>query len=117
MNQRIGWIWGLVTLAIAGVVGAIAFHIGQGTTAVIQQVPAGTAVYRGYYGDGGWFFGFFPLLFFILLLVFLFRRPWGRGWYGYGHGAPHWHDHAHGSGTPGHPGQPASGSTNQPPSA
>jgi hypothetical protein len=108
MNQRIAWIWGLVTVAIAAVVGAIAFHAGQATTAVVTQAPAGTAIYRGYYGGGGWFFGFFPILFFVLLLVFLFRRPWGRG---YGHGAPHWHDHAHG----GTPTQPPAGPTNQPP--
>ena len=111
MNQRIAWMWGVITVAIAAVVAAIAFHIGQGTTAVVTQVPAGTEVYHGYYGGGGWFFGIFPLLFFILLLVFLFRRPWGRG--GYGHGAPHWHDHAHG----GTPNQPTSGTGNQPPSA
>jgi len=114
MNQRIVWLWGLITVAIAGVVGAIAFHIGQGTQAVVEQAPAaGSVIYRGYgYGDGGWFFGFFPLLFFILLLVFLFRRPWGRGWYG--HGSPHWHDHAHGGGTPN---QPTTGTTDQKPGA
>jgi len=111
MRQRIVLLWGLVTVAIAAVVGAIAFHAGQATTAVVTQVPAGTTMYRGYYDGGGWFFGFFPILFFILLLVFLFRRPWGRG---YGHGAPHWHDHAHG-GTSGTPTQPPAGPTNQPP--
>jgi hypothetical protein len=112
MRQRIVLLWGLVTVAIAAVVGAIAYHAGQTTTEVVTQAPAGTAIYHGYYGGGGWFFGFFPILFFILLLVFLFRRPWGRGYYG--HGAPHWHDHAHG-GTGGTPTQPPAGPTNQPP--
>ena len=119
MNQRIAWIWGLGTVAIAAVVGAIAYHAGQINNAVVTQVPAGTAMYRGYYGGDGFFpfFGLFPLLFIGLLLLFFFRRPWGRGYYG--HGAPHWHDHAHGGtpNQPGQPNQPAPGTTDQRPGA
>ena len=82
MNQRIGWLWGLVTLAIAGIVAAIAYHAGQTATVVTTVArPDGTGV-PGYYYHGGFgFFWFFPLLF--ILLFFAFRRsggygPWGR---------------------------------------
>ena len=111
MKSRIGWLWGLVTLAIAGVVAAIAYHAGQTATVVTNVArPDGTAVYPGYYyHDGFGFFWILPLLF-ILLLFFAFRRSGGYGHWG--HGAGHWHDHTHGT-----PGQPPAGTPDQPPGA
>lgn len=94
MNRRYGFglIWGLVTLAIAGVVATIAYHAGQTATAVTTAAPGGgTVVYPGYYHDGFGFFWIFPLIL-ILLLVFA-RRSFGHGPWGYGGG--HWHHDAH----------------------
>jgi len=97
MNRRFGflWLWGLVTAAIATVVGLVAYHAGQ-TATVVSTAPGGNeVVYHGYYG-----FGFFPFfgLFWLLLIGFLFFRlfawrSWGRGPWGYGGG--HYHDHTH----------------------
>ena len=96
MNRRIAWIWGLATIAIATVVGLIAYHAGQTATVVTTSPGAGTVIYRGY--DG---FGFFPFfgLFWLVLIGFLvarllFWRPWGRGYWGgpQDHVHPHSHD-------------------------
>jgi len=117
MNQRIAWLWGLGTVAIAAVVGAIAYHAGQTTTIVTSATPAGTAVYPGYYyHDGFGPFGLiFPLLF-VLFLVFLFRRSsgWGRG---YGYGGGHWHHDPHGHEHGGPSTQPPTGTPDQRPGA
>jgi hypothetical protein len=99
MNRRFGffWIWGLVTAAIATVVGLVAYHAGQTAQIVTTTGGDGRLVYPGYYGGG---FGFFPFfgLFWILLIGFLFFRffawrSWGRGPGGWG---GHYHDHTHG---------------------
>jgi len=96
MNQRFAWIWGLVTLGIATIVGLVAYHAGQTAQIVTTTGGDGRAIYPGYYG-----FGFFPLfgLFWVFLIGFLlfrfvFWRPWGRGPGGYGGG--YWHQHPHG---------------------
>lgn len=109
MNRRFGfaWIWGLATLAIASIVGAIAYHAGQTATVVTTAPGSGEVIYRGY--DG---FGFFPLfgLFWLFLIGFfflrlLFWRSWGRGPGGWGGGYPRsgglkdWHQQEH-AGTP-----------------
>src|SRR5205807_4169100 len=90
-------IWGLVTAAIATVVGLVAYHAGQTAQIVTTTGGDGRLVYPGYYGGG---FGFFPFfgLFWILLIGFLFFRffmwrSWGRGPGGWG---GHYHDHTHG---------------------
>ena len=125
--------WALVTLAVVSAVGWFAYGAGvaQGAATSGQN---GTVTNPGnypYYAHTWSFgFGFFPLLFFILLLFFLFRRPWGyRHWGGgYGHYSgyrgPHpgdgelpppmedrmraWHDKAHTSATS-EPGADAAG--------
>jgi hypothetical protein len=109
MNARRGFglIWGLLTVAIAGTVAWFAYHAGLATTVVNSGATGSAAVppdYYYHYGTGG-FFGIFPLLFLILLIVFLFRGRRHRGW-GYGGG---W-GHGWGYGPPwgwGGPGQPA----------
>jgi hypothetical protein len=102
MNRRYGfaWIWGLATLAIATIVGLVAYHAGQTTQIVTTTTGDGRLIYPGYYGFG---FGFFPLfgLFFLFLIGFflvrlLFWRSWGRGPGGYG---GYWHQHPHEHGT------------------
>jgi hypothetical protein len=101
MFGRFAVIWGLLTAAIAAVVGAIAYN--AGLSANIAAHGGTGAPYYPYYG--GWGFGWvFPLLFFILLFGLLFR---GRRWSG-GHGGPRpwdqrlddWHKQQHGE-TPG----------------
>jgi hypothetical protein len=118
MNRKfgIGWIWGLATLAIAGIVAAIAYHAGQATQ-IVTTAPGGV-IYRGY--DGFGFFPFFGFLWFLLiafLLFGLFRRGmgWGRGHWGGGGYGGHWHQHPHehgGTTTPTTP--PAGGEPDQP---
>ena len=106
MNRRFGffWIWGLVTAAIATVVGLVAYHAGQ-TATVVTTAPGGSeTVYHGYYGFG--FFPFFPFLFilfwFFVLRGLFWRGAWrGRGC-GYGGVPPafdEWHRRAHEHGT------------------
>ncbi len=120
MKQRLVWLWGLGTVAIAAIVAAIAYHAGQTATVVTTVARPDGTVYPGYYyHDGFGPFGLiFPLLF-VLFLVFLFRRSWGwgRGYSGYGHGGGHWHhdphDHPHGDA----PTQPPSGTPDQRPNA
>src|SRR2546430_14010105 len=67
MNRRFGflWIWGLVTAAIATVVGLVAYHAGQTAQIVTTTGGDGRLVYPGYYGGG---VGLFPLfgLFWVL---------------------------------------------------
>ena len=97
----IGIFWGLLTVAVAGVVAFFAYHAGLSQA----PLPAGTDpamhyYYRGDFGIGG-LFGLILLVFFI---SFLFRaRRWGGhhwgGPWGYGRG---WY----GNGMPGGPGQP-----------
>jgi hypothetical protein len=104
MKPRAGMaiFWGLLTLAVAGVVAFFAYHAGLAQTPVpvTGDVPA-----HDYYYPGGWGFGgFFSLLFFVLLLSFLFRAArWRRHYWGghWGHG--HWN-----GGMPGGPGDPSS---------
>ncbi len=98
MNRRRGFglFWGIVTLLIAGAVGAVAYLAGLATANT-----AGT--YAGL-GFGFAFFWLLPILF-VLLIVFGVLRG-RRGWYGargmYGRafrGMPptfdHWHQRAH----------------------
>lgn len=92
MNRRFVWAWGLVTAAIATVVGFVAYSAGQASHVVATTGGDGRVYYPGYWG-----FGFFPFfgLFWILLIGFLlfrfaFWRPWGGG---YGRG--YWHQHPH----------------------
>ncbi|TMG40286.1 MAG: hypothetical protein E6H92_03020 [Chloroflexi bacterium] len=125
MKQRIALFWGALTLLLVGVVAAIAYHAGQTTTVIATRAGDGTVYYPGY----GWgffpFFGLFPLLLIGILLFAVFRRPWGRGyWGGGGYGRPggvppavddrlkEWHRQAHGEGS-----TSGSGTTNTPPSA
>jgi len=101
-GRTFGWLIGLVAgLAVLGIVGVLAYQAGQASVATVATSGAATAVpvYVGHYGWGfGWGFGFLGFLiplFFILLLVGLFRagrRGWGYGpgprggWYGRGYG-------------------------------
>jgi len=112
MNRRFAWIWGLATVAIATIVGLVAYHAGQTAQIVTTTGGDGRVFYPGYYGFG---FGFFPLfgLFWLFLIgFFLFRfifwRPWGRGGYG-----GYWHQHPHDPGTPSTPGSPQAGPPDQ----
>src|SRR5260370_28467074 len=99
MNRRFGflWIWGLVTAAIATVVGLVAYHAGQTAQIVTTTGGDGRLVYPGYYGGGFGFFPFFGLFWLLLIGFFFFRlfmwRSWGRGPWGYG--GKHYHDHTH----------------------
>ncbi len=114
-------IWGLATAAIASAAGFFSYQAGWAAAAA-AKLPEGAPAY---YYDGPHAFGFFgiiPLLFFILLLVFLFRAArWGRGGWGPGghRGGPGgksymeerlqaWHRQAHGEAEPAKPEQPAS---------
>ncbi len=130
MNRRIALLWGVVTVALAAIVAAVAYHVGQ-TTTIVATAPAGGAVYYPAYGFGFFpFFGLLPLLLIGIILFALFRRPWGRGywggggydWYGRSGGVPpaiedrlkEWHHRAHGEGST----TPSSGqSADRPPSA
>jgi hypothetical protein len=109
MNRRFGfaWIWGLATVAIASIVGLIAYSAGHAAT-VVTTTNGEPVIYHGYYG-----FGFFPLfgLFWLFLFGFfffrlLFWRPWGRGPWGYGGGyrrnggLRQWHQEEHGNPAP-----------------
>ena len=101
MNRRFGfaWIWGLATVAIATIVGLIAYHAGQTATAVATAPGGNEVVYRGY--DGFGFFGLFWLLLIgFIFFRLIFWRPWGRGYRGWG--GPYYHDHTHDS-APGAP--------------
>ena len=128
MNRRFALFWGVLTVALVGIVAAVAYHAGQTATIVTARAGDG-AVYYPAYGYGFFpFFGLFPLLLIGILLFVLFRRPWGRGhwggggWYGRHGGVPpavedrlkDWHQRAHGeSPTTQGTGQP----TDRPPSA
>ncbi|TME19862.1 MAG: hypothetical protein E6I70_02625 [Chloroflexi bacterium] len=112
MNRRFAWVWGVVTVGIATVVGLVAYHAGQTAQIVTTTGADGRVIYPGYYG-----FGFFPLfgLFWVLLIGFvLFRfvfwRPWGRGGYG-----GYWHQHPHEHGES--PTAPTTGKSDSPASA
>jgi hypothetical protein len=111
MRTRIAVIWGLTTAAVAAVVGFVAYNAGLAATGMHGAVDG--VVSRGYIGFGFFpFFGLFWLLLIGLLLVGLFRRPWGpRAWgYGPGYGFREWHREAHAEGQGGVPGQtPSSG--------
>ncbi len=116
MNRRFGfaWIWGLATVAIATIVGFVAYHAGQTAQIVTTTGGAdGRVFYPGYYGFGFGFFPFFGLFFLFLIGFFLIRmlfwRPWGRGGYGGGY----WHQHPHEHGTPTTPASPEGGRPDQ----
>ena len=131
MRRRFGLLWALLTLAVVGAAGWFAYNAGL-AQGLATPGHDGTAVNPGYYPyyahTWGFGFGFFPLLLFILLLVFLFRRPWGhRHWGAYGGKGGFggrfpdgelpppmddhlraWHDRAHGTVSPhNEAGQPA----------
>lgn len=102
MRRGFGIVWALVTLLIAGVVGALAYQAGLSTQIASSGAAAG-AVYPWHYWGFGFFpfFGLFPLFFFLLLLFFLFRGPWWwhRGQGGRGHledRMKEWHEREHG---------------------
>jgi len=104
MRRGFGLLWGLVTLLVAGVVGAVAYQAGVAThvtTIAAGQVP---------YVEGPHFFGFgfflFPLLLILLLVLFLRGGShWSRGGWGPGPGGhleqrlEDWHRRAHGEST------------------
>ncbi len=107
MYRRFGIVWGLVTLVIAAVVGAIAYNLGAASVATTSAAAeAGRVVYYpGYWGFG--FFWIFPLLFLLFIFFGVFGR-WGR-WYGGGPGGGYgdprsrldrWHQEAHGTQAP-----------------
>lgn len=103
MNRRFAWIWGLATVAIASIVGVIAYGAGHSAAVVTTTGGDGRIIYPGYYGFGFGFFPFFGLLWVLLIGFLLFRllfwRPWGRGpWGGYYH--RHDDDHTHAPTTP-----------------
>lgn len=122
MRRRFGLLWALVTLAVVSAAGWFAYQAGLAEGAATSG-HGGAVVNPGYYPyyQHGWGFGFFPVLGVILLLFFLFRRPWGhRHWGGYGGYGMHgggtpgegelpppvdrhmraWHDKAHGTPSP-----------------
>ena len=106
MRRGFGLIGLLVTAIVLVIVGAIAYNIGY-SDGVATHLPAvannGDGVpapyYYGYHGFGGGF-GFFGILWFLLILFGIFwllrlaffgfwgRRMWmgGGGWGGYGRG-------------------------------
>ncbi len=92
MRRGFGFAWALLSLLVVGVASWLAYNAGlvQGLAQGGHPTDGTAAVpypYPYHYGFG---FGIFPLFFFILLLFFLFRRPWGhRHWGGYG-GGPRW---------------------------
>jgi len=108
MYRRIGIVWGLVTLFVAGIVGVIAYNLGASSVATTAAGEAGrVVVYPGYYGFGFGFFWIFPLLFLLFIVFGIFGR-WGRGYgggKGWGYGDPRsrldrWHQEAHGTQPP-----------------
>jgi len=112
MNRRFAWIWGLATVAIASIVGLVAYHAGQTAQIVTTTGGDGRVIYPGYYGFG---FGFFPLfgLFWLFLIgFFLFRFIFWRPWRG-GYGGGYWHQHPHDPGTPSTPASPQGGQSDQ----
>ena len=111
MNRRFVWAWGLVTAAIATVVGFVAYAAGQASHVVTTTAGDGRVYYPGYWGFGFFpFFGFFWILLIgFLIFRFAFWRPWGGG---YGRGYWHQHPHDHTDTT-----TPQSGQTNQQASA
>jgi len=116
MNRRFAWIWGLVTVGIATIVGLIAYHAGQTAQIVTTTGTDGRVIYPGYDGYGFFpFFGlFWVLLIGFLLFRFVFWRPWGRGpWGGYGGG--YWHQHPHEPGNA--PTAPTTGKSDSPANA
>jgi hypothetical protein len=114
MRRGFIWIWGLVTLLLAGLVGAAAYAAGVATHVATVAAPDG-APYPYYAYPHFFGFGFiFPLLFILLILFFVFRpRRWyGGGWGPGGHGGGYgggghyleqrleeWHKKAHGETT------------------
>ena len=136
MRRGFGFVGLLVTVILLVIVGAIAYNVGW-SDGVNTHLPAatqgdGAPYYYGphYWGGGG--FGFFGILWFLLIVFGLFwlfriaffgRRMWGGGWgykggWGYGHGPgippgidermQEWHKRAHGE-------QPPAGTAPPPP--
>ena len=104
--RRFGFIWLLLTGAIAGVASYFSYQAGL-TAGLATKLPEGAAPYFLYgqgWGGGG-FFGFFWFLLFLFLIFGLVRRVmWGgrRGWYGGGRNGPgrdervrEWHRQLH----------------------
>lgn len=136
MRRGFGLVGLLVTVILLVVVGAIAYNIGwsDGVNTHLPQVSSGNPAPGYYYGPHYWGggFGFFGILWFLLIIFGIFwlfrlafwgffgRRMWGGGW-GYGRGwygrpggsfeerAQEWHRRQHGEQ------QPQSGSTPPPP--
>src|SRR2546423_12584334 len=73
MNRRFAWIWGLATVAIASIVGLVAYHAGQTAQIVTTTGGDGRGSYPGYYGCGFGVFPRFGLFWLFLIGVFLFR--------------------------------------------
>ena len=115
MRRGFSFLWVVLTLIIAAVVGVVSYQAGIST-----QLPAGAALPPYYYEPHFYGFGLFGFLFllfifFLLIRIFSFGR-WGGGhggWKhgGYGGGVPpaiedrmqEWHKRAHGEQTPSPP--------------
>jgi hypothetical protein len=108
MRRGFSFLWVVLTLVIAAVVGVVSYQAGVAT-----QLPAGAALAPYYYQPHFYGFGLFGILFFLFLLFLLFRiaafgrRGWGHG--GWKHGGysgtmppgiedrmQEWHKRAHG---------------------
>jgi len=109
MRRGFGFLWLVLTLVIAAVVGVASYQAGVST-----QLPAGAALPPYYYEPHFFGFGLFGLLFLLFILFLLFRilsfGRWSGGRGGWGHsgwkqgGVPpaieermqEWHKRAHG---------------------
>src|ERR1700745_3222439 len=128
MRRGFGIVGLLVTVILLVIVGGIAYNVGW-SDGVSMHLPAATQQGDGapayyYYGGPHWFgpgFGFFGILWFLLILFGIFwlfrlafwgfagrrmmRGGWGQGPYGRGFGgfeerAQEWHRRQHGEQAP-----------------
>ncbi len=134
MRRGFGFVGLLGTVILLFIVGAIAYNVGwsDGFNTHLPAATQGDGAPASYYGPHYWGggFGFFGILWFLLILFGIFwlfriafwgffgRRMWGGGWgygrgWGYGPGrsfeerAQEWHRRQHGE-------QPPSGETPPP---
>ena len=112
MRRGFSFLWVVLTLVIAAIVGVVSYQAGIST-----QLPAGTALPPYYYEPHFYGFGLFGFLFFLFILFLLIRifsfGRWGGGHGGWKHGGyrggvppaiedrmQEWHQRAHGEPTP-----------------